>query len=94
LDGLSFLSINVGERNWMEREFESEVLGVMREFNGVKAPGLASFLLLFSRSVGRYQKRTLWKFLRSFINERSLKRALMLLLCPSSLRKHTLRRPR
>jgi hypothetical protein len=48
LDGLSFLSIDVDERNWMEKEFEeSEVLEVVRNFNGDKAPD--GFSVAFSQ---------------------------------------------
>ena len=39
LDGLSFLSNEVDEKNWLERDFEeSEVLEVVRGLNGDKAP--------------------------------------------------------
>jgi hypothetical protein len=48
LDSFSFRSIDVEERNWMEREFEqSEVLEVMRNFNGDKAQGLDRFSMAF-----------------------------------------------
>jgi hypothetical protein len=44
----SFPLMRMEERNWLERDFEeSEVLGVVREFNGDKAPGLVDFLWLF-----------------------------------------------
>lgn len=40
MDGLSFLSIDADESNWLEREFEEkEVWEVSREMNGDKAPG-------------------------------------------------------
>jgi hypothetical protein len=55
LDSLSFMSTNAKERNWLERDVkESEVLEVVREFNGDRAPGLGDLLWLFSKSVGRY----------------------------------------
>jgi hypothetical protein len=39
MDDLSFLSIDDGERTWMEREFEeTEGLEVVRNFNGDKVP--------------------------------------------------------
>jgi len=48
VDGFSFRSIDVEERNWMEREFEqSEVLEVMRNFNGNKARGPDRFSMAF-----------------------------------------------
>jgi hypothetical protein len=75
LDGFSFLSIDAEERNWLERDFEeSEVLGVVREFNGDKAPDLVDFLWLFFLEVlggikrerhGSF-KEFLWKFQKSF----------------------------
>jgi len=51
----SFLSTDVDERNWMEREFEeSEMLEVVRNFNGDKALGPNGFSMDFCRSFGRY----------------------------------------
>jgi hypothetical protein len=50
LDGLSFLSIDADERNWMEREFEeSEVLEVVRNFIGDKASESYGFSKAFFR---------------------------------------------
>jgi hypothetical protein len=47
-DGFSFLSIDVEEINWMEREFQgSEMLEVVRNFNGDKAPGFDGFSIIF-----------------------------------------------
>jgi len=77
LDGFSFLSIDAEERNWLERDFEeSEVLGVVREFNGDKAPDLVDFLWLFFLEVlggikrerhGSFKEfHSLWKFQKSF----------------------------
>jgi hypothetical protein len=44
----SFSLMRTEERNWLERDFEeSEVLGVVREFNGDKALDLVDFLWLF-----------------------------------------------
>jgi len=48
LDGLSLLSFEADERNWLERDFEgSEVLEVVRDLNGDKAPGLDGFSTAF-----------------------------------------------
>jgi hypothetical protein len=48
VDGLSFLSIDEGENNWMEIEFEeSKVLEVVRNFNGDKVPRPSGFSMDF-----------------------------------------------
>jgi len=48
LDGLSLLSFEADERNWLERDFEgSEVLEVVRDLNGDTAPGLDGFSTAF-----------------------------------------------
>jgi hypothetical protein len=48
VDCLSFLSIDKGERIWIEREFvESEVLEVVRNLNGDKVLGLDGFSIAF-----------------------------------------------
>jgi hypothetical protein len=47
-DDLSFLSTDDGERIWMEREFEKcEVLEVVRNFKGDKAPRPNGFTMAF-----------------------------------------------
>jgi hypothetical protein len=57
VNGLSFLSIDVDESIWLEREFEEkDVWDVVRVMNGDKAPGgvqTASQWLSFV-SVGKY----------------------------------------
>jgi hypothetical protein len=48
LEGLSVLSIDEDERNWMEREFEeSEVLEVVSNFNEDKASRFDEFSMVF-----------------------------------------------
>jgi hypothetical protein len=55
MDDLSFLSIDDGERTWMEREFEeSEVMEVVRNFNGDKAPRLDEFSMAFIQKCWRF----------------------------------------
>jgi hypothetical protein len=51
LDGLSFLSVDEGERTWMEIEFEeSEVLYAVMNSNGDKVLGPDGFF----KNVGRF----------------------------------------
>jgi hypothetical protein len=48
VNGLSFLSIDVDESTWLEREFkENEMWDVVRDLNGDKALGLDGFTMAF-----------------------------------------------
>jgi hypothetical protein len=47
VDGLSFLSIDVNESIWLEREFEEEVWDVIRDLNEDKASGPDGFTMIF-----------------------------------------------
>jgi hypothetical protein len=48
VDGISFSSIDSDECLWLKRVFEEqEVLEVVREMNGDKAPGLDGFSMAF-----------------------------------------------
>jgi hypothetical protein len=55
LDGLSLLSIDVDERNWMEREFESSV-GGGKKFEGDKDPSPETLLVCPISLVGSMYK--------------------------------------
>jgi hypothetical protein len=93
LDGLSFLSIDADERNWLERDFEeSEVWEVVRDLNGDKA--MTDSLRLFSRSVGGFEKGnhenfqgvsiTSWAFAPERITHTVLFGPLLSRFCPFS----------
>jgi hypothetical protein len=64
LDGLSFLSIDADERNWLERDFEeNEVWKVVRDLNGDKAPGPNGFsMAFFSEVMGGCERGHLGSF--------------------------------
>ena len=48
LDEVDFSSISVDDASWLDRLFEEEeVLGVINDFNGDKAPGLDGFSMAF-----------------------------------------------
>jgi protoheme ferro-lyase len=50
LESLSFLSIDMDERNWLDRSFEeSEVLEVVRHLNGNKVSDLDGFSIAISQ---------------------------------------------
>jgi hypothetical protein len=79
--GLPFLSIDDWEKIWMEREFEeSQVLEVVRNFNGDKAPRPHGFFMAFFQKYWEVLKRTLWRCSMSSIVEGSSRRVSMLLL--------------
>ena len=48
LDDVDFSSISVEDASWLDRPFEEEeVLGVINDFNGDKAPGPDGFSMVF-----------------------------------------------
>ena len=48
LDDMDFSSISVEDASWLDRPFEEEeVLGVINDFNGDKAPGPDGFSMVF-----------------------------------------------
>ena len=51
LDDVDFSSISVEDANWLDRPFEEEeVVGVINDFNGDKAPGPDGFFVAFFQS--------------------------------------------
>jgi hypothetical protein len=74
--GLSFLSIDDGEKIWMEREFEeSQVLEVVRNFNGDKVPRPHGFSMAFFQKYWEVLKRTLWQCSMNSIVEGSSRKS-------------------
>ena len=54
MDGLSFLSIDAEESNWLERDFDEQVWEVVRDMNGDRGrQGRMVSLWVFPKSVGR-----------------------------------------
>ena len=47
MDGLDFACIDEDERLFLEKEFKEEVIQVLREMEGDKAPGLDGFTMAF-----------------------------------------------
>ena len=48
LDDVEFSSISMEDANWLDRPFkEEEVLGVINDFNGDKAPDPVDFSMAF-----------------------------------------------
>jgi hypothetical protein len=67
VDALSFISIDDGERIWMEREFEEcEVWEVVWNFNGDKAPRLDGFTMAFFQKCWEVIKEDIMVVLKEF----------------------------
>ena len=69
MDRLDFACIEEEERLSLEKEFSNEeVIQVLREMDGDKAPGLDGFnMAFFFTNVGMLWKRMLWISLTIFI---------------------------
>ena len=74
MDGLSFLSIDTEESNWLERDFEKqEVWEVVRDLNDDKTLGLDGFTMaFFFGKCWEVMKQDIMAVLRSFIVDGSL----------------------
>jgi len=84
-DDLSFLSIDDGERIWIEREFEEdEILEVVRNFKGNKALGPDEFTMTFFQKCWEVLKVDIIEVLKEFHNsgkfEKSLHATFVLLI--------------
>jgi hypothetical protein len=76
-DDLSFLSIDDGERIWMEREFEEcEVWEVVTNFKGDKALGPDGFTIAFFRKCWEVLKVAIMMVLRDFRNGEKFEKSL------------------
>jgi hypothetical protein len=69
VDGLSFSSIDVEERIWLERDFEEqEVWEVVRDLNGDKAPGPDGFTMAFFQKCWGVLKQDIMAVFSEFHN--------------------------
>jgi hypothetical protein len=68
VDGLSFLSIDVDDSIWLEREFEEKVWDVIRDLNGDKAPGPDGFTMAFFQKCWKILKNDLMAVFAEFHN--------------------------
>jgi hypothetical protein len=67
MDDLSFLSIDDGERTWLEREFDKiEVMEVVRNFNGDYAPRLDGFSMAFFQKCSEVLKEDIKVVFKEF----------------------------
>ena len=89
LDDVDFSSISVEVASWLDRPFEEEeVLGVINDFNGDKAPGPDGFSMVFFQSCWCVLKIEIMAVFHNFhtqaVFERSLN-ALFLALIPKKV---------
>jgi len=76
LDSLSILSINADERNWLERDFEENVLWeVVRDLNGDKAPGLDGFSMAFFQECWEVVKEDILVVFKEFHSQRTFEKS-------------------
>jgi hypothetical protein len=69
MDGLFFSSIDTEERIWLERDFEEqEVLEVVRDLNGDKAPGPDGFTMAFFQKCWGVLKQDIMAVFSEFHN--------------------------
>ena len=68
MDGLDFACIEEEERLSLEEFMKEEVIQVLKEMKGDKAPSLDGFTMAFFTNVGVLWKRMSWIFLITFIS--------------------------
>jgi hypothetical protein len=67
LDGLSFLSIDTNESNWLKEILRSmKVWEVVRDMNGDKAPGLDGFFMAWFQKCWEVMKEDILKVFKEF----------------------------
>jgi hypothetical protein len=67
LDGLSFLSIDTNESNWLKEILRSmKVWEVVRDMNGDKAPGLDGFFMACFQKCWEVMKEDILKVFKEF----------------------------
>ena len=80
MEGLEFDCIGDMERVWLERKFErEEILQVVRELEGDKAPGPDGFTIAFNHHCWRVVEKDVLAVFDEFFNIVSLRNLLMLL---------------
>jgi hypothetical protein len=76
-DVLSFLSIDVDESTWLQREFEEkEVWDVVRDLNGDKAPGPDGFTMAFFHKCWEILKNDIVAVFSEFHNRGQFEKSL------------------
>ena len=74
VEGLEFDQIEEAERGWMERRFEKdEIIQVVRNMEGDKAPGLDGFSMAFFQHYWRVVESDVSVVLKSSISTVSLR---------------------
>ena len=68
MDGLDFACIEEEERLSLEEFMKEEVIQVLKEMKGDKAPSPDGFTMAFFTNVGVLWKRMSWIFLITFIS--------------------------
>ena len=68
MDGLDFACIEEEERLSLKEFMKEEVIQVLKEMKGDKAPSSDGFTMAFFTNVGVLWKRMSWNFLITFIS--------------------------